>query len=638
MEPVEATRSATALLLLAAAWWVSDCGGSSPRAVPDTSSVDVARAAADGYWTDLRQDTPDGRPGDGGRAREASRLPGDADVGPEERIPHKVNLASDANRDGTTAFDDSDEKGEDDWSLEQGAVFLVNGDDDDGDGLPDLADGVVNGPADVKDLALLLVEPMPWLAAGGGATLSWSAESLAFVRVFRQRGEEWEEAPGGLIELTGEEVSEEPVALGLEGLAWGGGGAWNGRVVVTLEVSDEAGGLVGDDVVEFNCAPFLLVSSLNPASKIVTAYSEPAQTAFVQSLEAVAEALDCQLSKVGDLGHQLSASAVGDLWIRDAVETGFAVLPRGKNHHLVHYALSASRLMPLDEVPAAVLLAPDVGVLTLGLDGGPASPHLWFANLELSPVLLANEMYFPYGRVYVGHDPGNPERGPRPEVLAFVEAQQLQAPIVYVDTSWLASGLVSELMTWIPYTGDPGCCGKGFRLLVADAQAGLQLLWDMESEGQSDALLLAGTDLERTVSQFLADQELVAFNEAAQVHLTAVRKHLLEEFDLEDEEVVGLPVLYEPEPTAPTRARSLLPNPLNALVLGKAYITADPRGPQVKGTDLFAAAIEERLEPFNVVVEFIDTWAPYHEAGGGVHRATVGLRQPPNREWWLWYM
>jgi hypothetical protein len=68
--------------------------------------------------------------------------------------PLVVDLAADVDRNGVVDFE-ADSAGEDQCTLMRGAIFLYNNDSDLASGAPDCADAVVNGPNDLKDLAVL---------------------------------------------------------------------------------------------------------------------------------------------------------------------------------------------------------------------------------------------------------------------------------------------------------------------------------------------------------------------------------------------------------------------------------------------------------------------------------------------------
>ncbi len=72
----------------------------------------------------------------------------------------KVQIAADVNRDGKVDFDE-DNQGKNKWTSERGAIFFNNNDSDQNTKTPDYADAVVNGPEDLRDLAVLKIKKIP---------------------------------------------------------------------------------------------------------------------------------------------------------------------------------------------------------------------------------------------------------------------------------------------------------------------------------------------------------------------------------------------------------------------------------------------------------------------------------------------
>jgi len=621
----------TALLLL-----LLGCGTSS------NGDLDVSTGSADLPRQDAGSTDPDTRPVPGNDASTADVheevTPAIDDLLVDVAPAKKINLASDADRDGVVSFDLDDEKKENQWSLKGGAVYLVNVDDDDGDGLRDCDDEIVNGTYDTKDLALILVEPMPWLDSDASVHLAASQDAVGHVRLFRNLEAEW--VPVDLTtgaDLTVADLSG-PVVFGLEGLHLQFEKGFSGLVRLTLTVSGANGAVLGEDEVQLGPSPVLLTNNLNLPSLLVTGYSAPSQAAFVAALEALAQAPGYEVAAVGDLGLALPEPLGEDIFAQDGVEIAFATLPRGQDPHVIHYALKAPRGEPMDEA-AVALLSAGTGWCE------PAQPRLGakfydaYANLELTPPLLANEMYFPYGRLYAGYDPAKESYWTlHPDLAEFLEAQGIQGPIVYVDTSWLHTGHVSELVSFVPFSGDPGCCGKGFRMIMPDPGMTIDLLAQLVADGHTEALLFEGTPAEITVGELMMDQGMIDYNFDIGGKLAKTGTYLRGEFDLEEEELVGVPALFAPDPVSGERTVHYLPSLVNGLVLGKAFVTADPHGPVIDGVDVIKELLETTLEPYAVDIHYIDTWNPYHEHSGGVHRATQAHRLPHNLDWWLWYM
>ena len=361
----------------------------------------------------------------------------------------------------------------------------------------------------------------------------------------------------------------------------------------------------------------------------------PEQAGFVAELEFLIQGLTYELKTVGEAGIPLSIPIGGDIWMQDAVELGFSVLPAEGKPHVVHMALKAPRGKPLDQVNEDIFLGVDFGLADVAEPREDGYWFDWFGNLEVSSPLLHEEYYFPYGRLYTGFDPDGPDVWcMHPDVRAFLNAQDAQGPIVQVDTGWLSIGHVDEIISWIPWSGGPGCCGKGFIMLFASAGEGVELLEGLSADGHGDAVLFAGTGDEVTVDELLGDELLIEFNQAAQERLDTTLKQLKEEFGLEDEDIATIPTLFEQDEQWGAYAVALVPNMVNSLVLGKLFIAADPHGPIINGQDPFKQALVEKLEPYSQTVEFVDNWYPYHVWNGEVHCGTNATRLPLNLEWW----
>ena len=557
------------------------------------------------------------------------------DVHPPEMV---VNLAADTNRNGVVEFDQSDEKGEDKWTSGSGAVFIVNADDDDGDGVRDWEDDIINGPADVEDLARLNVQPMAYVEKGAYAVLR-AEQGGEHVRLFRQAGDSWTAQDlGSTVTLTAGALSSGVVRFGLEGLHFPGEYGFDGKLVLTLTLYDHADAEINSDTVHLRCAPLVLTSGNAPASEVFVAWSLESQGGFVQAMQSALVGLNYTFTTVGELGQDpLSSPINNDIWMQDAVEIGFTSLPAAGDPHVVHVALQAPRGKPLDKFSADVFAGPDSGWLSVAEPREDSAWFDWFGNLEVTPPLLHDEAYNPYGRIYTGMDPDDPGFWcMHPEVEQFLEAQDMQGPIVHLDTGWLLIGHVDEIVSWIPWSGGPGCCGKGFILLLASTADGVQILKDVQTAGQGKDKLFAGTGDEITVDALLADQALMDFNLQLQERLDGVQAVLVEQFKLDPEEdVITIPTLFEPDETWGQYAVALVPNMVNSLVLGKLFISADPHGPVINGVDPFKQALIDKLEPYSQVVVFVDNWYPYHKWSGEIHCGTNARRLPTNLEWWL---
>lgn len=611
-----------ALMLLAAA-----CGG------PLTSAPDTGLAKAEaGIGPDGSVNADSYDPAVDAEVASGVDSLSVADVVDAGALPAVLNLATDADRDGKVSFTDpDDEELEEEWSLKGGAVFLLNLDDDDGDGLADALDDVVNGPQDALDLTPVYLAPAPWLPAT--ASLELTAVNGEAGRLFRRVGDDWVMLSLPL-EMLAAELADDPIILGFEGRepALLLSPVEAERVVrLTLTARGAAGELLAEDSALLHHAPLLLSSPLWPV-KEAWALSGAAPEPMLTSLAELLAASGVPLSLLDDAGE-----GPGDLPERSLI--ALAVRPDAQGHKVIYYPLlTAPSAAGLDWMKER-LIGADVAPLPApgGVSDIPAVPDV--GNIESSPALLAGEMFLPYGKLYYGWNPESQE-GPPEELLALLSRQGLQGEPMAVDTSFLHTGHLSEVLSWVPYSGDPGCCGKGFRMLFADPSLALSLAdeWVAAGQGEATVDMLAG---EVSLAELVADAEVRAFNEATAVQLADLYNAFLPEFGLVEEDVIRVPVLFFPHPLS-GRAIPLLPAVTDAFVVGKYYLVS---APDDGGStfELLAAWLNEALAPINAVVTFVPlphlmSSLVQGEDFLGLQRLLVGRRKPDNVEWWLWFM
>jgi hypothetical protein len=98
-------------------------------------------------------------------------------------------IVSDTNRDGRVSFAD-DSEGRDTWTERRGALFMFNNDSDQRNGKQDCSDKIVNGPADLLDLAPVFIQRIPQLNSERRLLISISEAARPFVNIFYKSGSE----------------------------------------------------------------------------------------------------------------------------------------------------------------------------------------------------------------------------------------------------------------------------------------------------------------------------------------------------------------------------------------------------------------------------------------------------------------
>jgi protein-arginine deiminase len=239
----------------------------------------------------------------------------------------------------------------------------------------------------------------------------------------------------------------------------------------------------------------------------------------------------------------------------------------------------------------------------------------WFGNLEVSPPVPG----FPHGRVLTGFQK---ELRFHPDLIAFLEAQKLQCPPLYLDVSWLTIGHVDELINFVPARDR-----KGFRALLPSPSLAKTVLEDAIKNGHGKVPVFAGTKQETTVAKLFNDVADTVETRAIETSLTETRKQLAAELKLEEGDIVRLPVLFK-------GGLAMIPNGVNSLVIGKDILIPAPNGPRIDGNDLLEKAIRERLAPLGLRLHFLDIHEPYHVRSGEIHCGTNAARRLKNPRWW----
>ncbi|MEB3330161.1 MAG: protein-arginine deiminase family protein [Candidatus Sericytochromatia bacterium] len=484
-----------------------------------------------------------------------------------------VTVCGDTNRDGTITASDREGRGR--WRWRTGGAFcLANVDDDDRDGRADAADEAVNGADDARDLApVRVVLPASARGARLRLTVRTSSPEAPPVRLFEQAPGGWRVAPS----LRPVEALE--LSLGLEAAGFANG-TWDGLVEVLAEVLDPEGRVRERDLARWRVAPFLLLPNTARTRTVYVSTGHPRyeNLAFRAGLgEACAQA-----------GAQLvthTTRSWKEMWMQDTMELGYTQLPGQPPMHVVLGGLrGADSFGPR-------LLGPGTGFVQVGANRGIADGvddwADWMGNLEVSPPVPG----YPLGRVFYGRNTDTGV-GLHPEVVAFLEAQQVQAPF-WLDTGFLTIKHVDEIASFLP-----GPDGRP-RLLLADTRRAIALIpreagpSNSRNQARLDRVLAGGTYPDGSRS-----------------------RGLRAELGLADDQIVRLPVSYE-------GGHNVWSNPVNSVWLNGTVVTGHHRVPGA-----VAADIASQLRAAGArSVSFIDD-APYQDNSGNVHCATNTRRAP----------
>lgn len=524
----------------------------------------------------------------------------------------RVDLAADVDRDEIVDFD-RDEAGEDNWTADRGAIFLNNNDSDEDSGAPDHADAVVNGAADLADLAVLRIRQIPDVPPDSHLEISVDEAARPHVRLFYLAEDASYVSWAG--EGDAEMLRDGDLELRIEASSYADA-SWPGEARVTVTVTAPEGEL-GSDSVLLRVAPFLLLSNLDAGRTLYVREFPQRNDVFLMQLEELVPTAGAELEII-PAGEPYPES---NIWLQDAMEVGYSEMP-GQRMSVV---LKANRGRPFDEVAHDRLLGPDYGWISCGFyrpelrDRERRNGWLdWYGNLEVSPAVPG----FPLGRVYYG---SNGDESLNPEIVAMLDAQRAQAPAVRFDTGWLLIKHVDEILAFVP----TGSAEHPHKVLVPDTALMIELIEGWVAEGKGDLAVLQPYEEGATLATLLADEDLVRHNLTLQTDRIDSNVEILQrEFGVRAEDIIRVPAMVTAEGT------SLFPNMVNSVVLNGHFLVSDPHGPEVEGRDLLQEYVRDLLADLPLEVHFLDDRV-YHAWSGNTHCATNVRREVVDGPWWM---
>ncbi|HVJ93433.1 MAG TPA: protein-arginine deiminase family protein, partial [Labilithrix sp.] len=392
------------------------------------------------------------------------------------------------------------------------------------------------------------------------------------------------------------------------------------------------------DVVKMRVAPLLTFHHLNPAESIWVSNTRTRGNAATRA----------------DLGTSCEAAAlnrpneinVDDPWTQDFFETAFMSMPgKGGTQHSIRVNYRSanvfepgSKTRPLR--PAGRFVFQERGKDVAGVqqfdvkhDQNMDSLNS-FGNFETVPPYEKDGVSYPFGRVLRGKTKSfYPD-----ETFSKMIDSQGQQPAIDIDTSWLLVGHVDETVSFVKAPTP-----RGWKLLVNDARLAKQMLEDQVNAGHGDTPMFVGKtwyDWETykevpaaiTISEVLADREVMQSSAEAAAEVDGQLQVLKEELGLTEDEIVRVPFLhtaYEGFSVA------YQPGMVNGIYFSDTRFGApDPHGPEIDGKDIFKAALAEPLAKLGIAVDFIEDWDEYHVGGGEVHCGTNATRKIPELRWW----
>jgi len=321
-----------------------------------------------------------------------------------------------------------------------------------------------------------------------------------------------------------------------------------------------------------------------------------------------------------------------DVWIQDEFEFGYATSP---DSHL-DVIFDSLRNRGLDAFPEDYYSAPDWLITHFGGSTWSVSTFDSLGNFEISPPVTVDGIDYPYGRVYYGGAEGSGYYEPLSETQEALESFKIQKPFM-PDTSWLCVGHIDEITTTIPDPTAP----KGFRFVIADTRSAWELL---DSLPPSTSLPrysgggYYGHGLSN-IGSIVTSVPLRSLNNEIQEILDEQEEVFREELDLDDEDIIYMPALFEEVSGCGDTVAALIPGTVNMIVADAGDTTtlfmADPflrSNVSDPGSDPLIAAVTDLL-PDSLDLVWLDDWYTYHMMLGEVHCGTNVKRTAP-RTWW----
>lgn len=390
-------------------------------------------------------------------------------------------------------------------------------------------------------LAPLRTKPIRSLGNSATGSINVTDKTAASkVRIFHKTGGKWVFAPSNYTFKASQ--LKAGLELGIDARDVRRPGGWDGRAIVEFKVKD--GKNAAKDTVALRVAPVLTQHHGQSAKQVLSASGslDEAQKRFLKDLgEASSKAGIKTPLHVFDTSECKFRRFPGDPWAQDIVEPGYMSIPGPKGPVSIHIMIRSS----VDHREAGRKVFQDLRSNTVGavqnLSIGDTLDSL--GNLETVPPHSYKGKSYAAGRAVMGSADGK-----KPEMMAFLEAQETQAPIS-LDTSWLAVKHVDEFMQFLPVKSK-----RGWVMMVGDARAGLKILQKAQKDGHGDET--AGSRQKRpgdpekwrstnTIDDLLNVSNFAGFQEACARNTDKNIDIMKQETGITDSEIIRVPALYQ---------------------------------------------------------------------------------------------
>src|SRR6476661_5205730 len=514
--------------------------------------------------------------------------------------PSNFFFAGDTNRDGQ--INEQDEAGKEQWSLSKGALILFNDRNNDRGKIPTWKQTKVNAPrraAMLSQVNLTLSENFKT------SQLFITADSIArpHISVFQKTGYGWQP-----VDISGAQplVFSTDIVLGVEAKQFADRN-WNGTVNLKATALNN-GQEIASTTIQMGVSPWMIAPNTAPVTEIQVSDRGSVNSEFISQLKQAVEPTGAKVKIIeGDR-----------TWMQDTQKNGYVQLPENSEIRQFNVALKSNNEQE-NNPPVKSTQDRDLKVVKIGNPRSLDPVSQWsdgYGNLQVTPPIPGH----PMGRVYYGNS-GNASFNP--EVLDFIQAQRIQGPPVDIDTSWLLTRQVDEIINFIP-TQTPG----KYVMAIASPEAGVKLLEELEGRGYGDVTINRGLSTQTTVSAALKNRALIQHNLNLQNQkLNPIVEKLKREFLLGDDQIIQVPVMFG------YSGYAWWPNMVNSVPVNGKLLVSNPRGPMIDGVDYTQERLRQLLLPAGVSVSFLDD-RYYQELKGNVQSATNTVRKPEERPFW----
>ncbi|UNU22984.1 protein-arginine deiminase family protein [Microcoleus vaginatus] len=530
---------------------------------------------------------------------EPTATPTSAPVTPAASPPNFL-FVGDTNRDGQ--INEQDDAGKEQWSLSKGALISFNDRNNDRGKIPTWKQTKVSAPrraAMLSQVNLTLSENFKT------SQLFITADSIAspHISVFQKTGDGWQP-----VDISGAKplVFSKNIVLGVEAKQFADRN-WNGTVNLKATAQNN-GQEIASTTIQMGVSPWMIAPNTAPVTEVQVSDRGAVNSEFISQLKRAVE----------PTGAKVKILQGDRTWMQDTQKNGYVQLPEKSDIRQFNVTLK-SNSEPEKNPPVKSTQDRDLKVFKIGNPRSLDPVSQWsdgYGNLQVTPPIPGH----PMGRVYYGNS-GNASFNP--EVLDFIQAQRIQGPPVDIDTSWLLTRQVDEIINFIP-TQTPG----RYVMAIASPEAGVKLLEDLEGRGYGDVTLNRGLSTQTTVSAALKNRALIQHNLYLQNQkLNPIIEKLKREFLLGDDQIIQVPVMFG------YSGYAWWPNMVNSVPVNGKLLVSNPRGPMIEGVDYTQERLRQLLLPAGVSVSFLDD-RYYQELKGNVQSATNTVRKPEERPFW----